>query len=54
MDDIFIVDHNEDEILSPKHEMQENSILKFTHEIVISNKIPFLDVSTDGRKYHQR
>ena len=53
VDDIFIVVRNEDEILSLKHKMEEDSVLKFTYEIGIGNKIPFLDVdvSTDGSKF---
>ena len=53
VDDIFIVVRYEDEILSLKHKMEENSILKCMYEIGIGNEIPFLDVdvSTDGCKF---
>ena len=44
VDDIFLKVKSEQEILKLKQLFEESSVLKFTHEMNIRNKLPFLDV----------
>jgi len=48
VDDIFIVVNNEDQIKNLKSKLEQNSKLKFTYELNINNKLPFLDVLVDN------
>ena len=45
IDDIFILTENEDQIIKLKQAFEENSVLKFTYELNINNKLPFLCIS---------
>ena len=47
VDDTFIVVDSIDSIIQIKNQFQSHSVLKFTHEIGIGNKLNFLDVSVD-------
>ena len=44
IDEIFLKVKSEQEILKLKQLFEESSVLKFTHEMNIRNKLPFLDV----------
>ena len=48
VDDIFLLVNNQSEIEHLKQLYEHKSILKFTYELNINNKIPFLDVSVDN------
>lgn len=48
VDDIFVVVPNEDALIRLKQEMELNSKLRFTYEMGVDNKIPFLDIYVDG------
>ena len=48
MDDIFLLVNDQSEIENLKQIYEQKSILKFTYELNISNKIPFLDVTVDN------
>lgn len=52
VDDIFVVVRNEEQLRKLKQDMEEASILKFTYELSVENKIAFLDVNiekSDGK-----
>ena len=52
VDDIFLQVETENHLTQLKQLFEENSVLKFTYELNIGNKLPFLDVmvtSTDDR-----
>ena len=44
VDDIFLVVNDETEIVNMKNNFESHSILKFTYEMNINGKLPFLDV----------
>ena len=44
VDDIFLQANNEDDIRTLKHIFEQESVLKFTIELSVENRIPFLDV----------
>ena len=44
IDDIFVEVQNENELIKLKEIFENNSVLKFTYEKSIKNKLPFLDV----------
>ena len=44
VDDCFLVIKNQDEIIKLKNKFENNSVLKFTFENSIENKLPFLDI----------
>ena len=44
VDDIFIEITSEEELIKLREKFEENSILKFTYEMNINNKLSFLDV----------
>ena len=48
VDNIFIEVENEDQLRILKDVMEQNSILKFTYELNINNKLPFLDIIIDN------
>ena len=48
IDDIFILANNQQEIRNLQESFQNNSVLQFTYEINIDNKLPFLDVLIDN------
>ena len=48
VDDIFIQIQSVDHLEQLRQKFQDNSVLKFTFEIGISNKLPFLDVMIDS------
>ena len=54
VDDIFIQVDNEEEVKALKDLFQHNSVLNFTYELSVNNKIPFLDVlvKTDSNGFH--
>ena len=47
MDDIFIQTENIDELLKIKQLFEQNSVLKFTHELSNNSKLAFLDTLID-------
>ena len=47
-DDILLLPSSTDEINTIQETFQNNSVLNFTQEININNKIPFLDVLIDS------
>ena len=47
MDDIFIQTENINELLNIKKLFEQNSVLKFTHELSNNNKLAFLDTLID-------
>jgi len=53
VDDIFVCVNDEEHLKVLKSALEETSILKFTYEMNVNNKIPFLDVmiekSNDGK-----
>ena len=44
VDDIFMVVRHELHLQQLKNEMENQSVLKFTYELSVNNKIPFLDI----------
>ena len=48
VDDIFVVVRNEDHLKNLKASMEQNSVLHFTYELSVDDKIPFLDVSVEA------
>ena len=48
VDDIFLQVSNEDQLYALKNAFEQVSVLKFTVELNVDNKIPFLDVMVDG------
>ena len=48
VDDIFVDIQSEQELLDLKARLEAASVLKFTTEISVNNKIPFLDVAVDA------
>ena len=51
VDDIFVAVYNETELKSFRTQMECQSVLKFTYEIGIDYKLPFLDVEISSNKY---
>ena len=47
IDDIYLEIENEDSLETLRKKLEEESVLKFTHEIGVTGKLPFLDVSVD-------
>ena len=47
VDDLFIQTENINELLKIKHLFEQNSVLKFTHELSSNNKLLFLDTLID-------
>ena len=47
VDDIFVQIRDIDELKKLQNLFQENSVLQFTYEINVNNKLPFLDVLVD-------
>ena len=50
VDDIFLQIDREEQIIQLKEIFQQHSVLKFTHEMNIDNKLPFLDVIIDSNE----
>ena len=48
IDDIFVEVTDEDQLAALKMSLETNSVLQFTSELSIDNRIPFLDVSVDA------
>ena len=48
VDDIFLVIDSEDDLKILRDEMQKTSVLKFTYELGVEGKLPFLDVLVDN------
>ena len=48
VDDIFVQVSSHDELMNLKTLLQSNSVLNFTFELNIDNKIPFLDVMVNS------
>ena len=48
IDDIFIDIQDEQHLLSLRDQLERNSVLKFTVDKSLENKMPFLDVSVDA------
>ena len=48
VDDIFVQVSNEDQLLALKRAFEQTSVLKFTIEMGVNNRISFLDVFVDG------
>ena len=44
IDDIFVMVRDENHMEALKEAFSNNSVLRFTHEMSVSNKLPFLDV----------
>ena len=53
VDDIYVVVRNEDHLKKLQLAIQDNSVLKFTYELGVNNKLPFLDilVTSENRCY---
>ena len=54
VDDIFVQIENETELIALKQLFQSNSVLNFTYELNVDNKLPFLDVlvDTNNNEFH--
>ena len=48
VDDIFLQIDNESSLIALKEAFQSESVLKFTYELEVQNKLPFLDVLVDN------
>ena len=48
IDDIFVDVVDEDQLMCLKSKLEEKSLLKFTVEMSVNNRIPFLDVTVDA------
>ena len=48
VDDIFIQVDDHTQIFQLQHLFQQNSVLKFTYELNINNRLPFLDVNIES------
>ena len=48
VDDIFIQITDENQLINLKNLFEENSVLKFTYELNVNSKLPFLDVLVDS------
>ena len=48
VDDIFVVTRDQPHLDDLKRNLENSSVLTFTSEISVNNKIPFLDVDIDG------
>jgi hypothetical protein len=44
IDDIFVEINDENQLISLQEKMKESSILRFTSELNVDKKLPFLDV----------
>ena len=51
VDDIFLQIANEQQLIQLKNEFESRSVLKFTYELSVSNKLPFLDVLVDTNNH---
>ena len=49
VDDIFVVVRDEAHLIHIKTEMERHSVLNFTYELSVNNKIPFLDIVVEGQ-----
>ena len=49
VDDIFVVVRDEAHLIHIKTEMERHSVLNFTYELSVNNKIPFLDIVEEGQ-----
>ena len=49
VDDIFAVVRDEQHLQLIKERMEESSVLRFTYEMSVDNKLPFLDIEVDGQ-----
>ena len=49
---IFVITKDTESLLILKPEFERNSVLKFTHEPNVNNKINFLDVHVDATNHH--
>ena len=47
IDDIFVLVNCEDELVQLRNVFQEHSVLRFTYELGVDGKLPFLDVQVD-------
>ena len=54
VDDTFVVVRNHDHLTLLRTAMERSSVLKFTFELSIDQKIPFLDVNVDGSSGHYK
>ena len=56
VDDIFLQIDNEDQLKQLKQQFQDNSVLKFTYEMSVRNKLPFLDilVESENNQFHTK
>ena len=54
VDDIFLQINNEHQLIELKNEFERRSVLKFTYELNIDGKLPFLDVlvNTSNKEFH--
>ena len=54
VDDIFLQIANEQQLIQLKDEFESKSVLKFTYELSVHNKLPFLDVlvNTNNNEFH--
>ena len=49
IDDIFVIVRDNNHLTELKEAFISNSVLNFTHELSIDNKLPFLDVMLENR-----
>ena len=49
IDDIYTVVRDETHLKQLKTAMEQHSVLKFTYELSVNNKLPFLDIAIDGQ-----
>ena len=54
VDDIFVQVENINELETLRQQFQENSVLQFTYELNVNNKLPFLDVYVDASDHKFR
>ena len=52
IDDIFIQIESETQLIELRDEFERNSVLKFTYEVGLNGKLPFLDFDLDISKGH--
>jgi Ser-tRNA(Ala) deacylase AlaX len=48
VDDMYVVVRDEEHLEQLRRKMEENSDLKFTYELNVNDKLPFLDIEIDG------